>query len=260
MDTHERPWIILNAAVTADGKIDTSARQGAKISSDRDWQRVDRLRAEVDAVMVGGRTLLSEDPRLTVKSAKLRQTRKQQDCPENPAKVGIISKASIDPEGKFLQEGGSKVILFTTRQTPEAQIEKLRRQGASVYLSDSRRVDLPNALQILKSEGIEKVLLEGGGTLNSAMFAAGLIDEVRLYIAPLIFGGADAPTLADGLGLTREQAVQLELKNADTLPNGGVLLTYFVKHSIQTDGKGNFYAPLKHKNSRTAGRKPGTSM
>jgi len=230
MKLHERPWIILNAAMTADGKIDTTARQGAKISSDSDWERVDRLRAEVDAIMVGGRTLLNEDPRLTVKSAELRLKRTQSDCPENPIKIGIISNASIHPEGKFMQSGSDRVILFTTGQTPDDQVKKLRQAGAQVYLSESRRVNLPEAMRTLRANGVEKVLLEGGGTLNAAMFAAGLIDEVRLYIAPLIFGGADAPTLADGIGLSNDQAVHLELKNAETLPGGGVLLTYFVNN------------------------------
>lgn len=252
MKTNERPWVILNAAMTADGKIDTTARQGTKISSGSDWERVDRLRAEVDAVMVGGRTLLNEDPRLTVKSPELRLKRTQSGYPENPVKIGVISNASIQPEGKFMQSGSERVILFTTRQTPENQVEKLRQAGAQVYLSESQRVDLAEAMRTLKANGIEMVLLEGGGTLNAAMFAAGLIDEVRLYIAPLIFGGADAPTLADGIGLSSDQAVHLELKNAEALPDGGVLLNYYVNNSQQNQTEGNDHASLKHKNSATA--------
>lgn len=228
MNNHKRPWVILNAAMTADGKIDTAFRNGANISSEADWTRVDQLRAEVDAVMVGGHTLQAEDPRLTVKSDDLRQQRILNGCSENPAKVGIISNAKINLEGRFLQAGPSRVIVFTTRQTSPAQVENLRRSGASVFVSDTQQVDLLQAMRQLKTEGIETVLLEGGGTLNAAMFAAGLIDEIRLYLAPLIFGGVDAPTLADGSGLTRQAAVQLELKNAETLPNGGLLLHYFI--------------------------------
>ena len=231
MNTHERPWIILNAAMTADGKIDTTARQGAKISSDSDWERVDRLRAEVDAVLVGGRTLLNEDPRLTVKSPELRQKRTLENRPENPIKVGIISNASIQPDGKFMQAGSSQVIVFTTTQTSDDQVDRLRQAGAQVNLSPSARVNLSEAMQALKANRVESLLLEGGGTLNEAMFAEGLIDEVRLYIAPLIFGGADTPTLADGVGLSRSLAVQLDLKQAEALPDGGVLLTYHVKKS-----------------------------
>jgi len=234
MKLDERPWIILNAAMTADGKIDTAERQGAKISSEGDWERVDQLRAEVDAVMVGGSTLQKEDPRLTVKSLELRKQRQLAGRPENPAKVGIISNAGMAPNGQFLNEGPSRVILFTTDQTSAEQIDELQKSGACVILTGSRVVDLRKAMRTLKSEGVNRLMLEGGGTLNAAMFAAGLIDEVRVYIAPLIFGGADAPTLADGLGLSREQAVHLDLKSAETHPDGGVLLTYFVDHS-ETD-------------------------
>lgn len=229
MKAQQRPWIILNAAMTADGKIDTFARQGAKISSERDWARVDRLRAEVDAVMVGGRTLLHEDPRLTVKSPDLRQQRRIKNCPENPAKIGIISNASLNLEGKFFGDGSSQVIIFTTSQTPASQVENLRHHGAQVFLKGSQQVDLSQAMRQLKVEGMQRVLLEGGATLNAAMFAAGLIDEVRLYIAPMIFGGADAPSLVDGTGLSRDQAVNLDLKGAEVLPDGGVLLSYFVR-------------------------------
>jgi len=228
MNTRKRPWIILNAAMTVDGKIDTTARQGANISSESDWQRVDRLRAEVDAIMVGGQTLLAEDPRLTVKSSELRQQRSLQNQPENPVKVAIISNASLNLNGKFLREGPSRVILFTTSQTPAIQIKNLRQVGADVVIAGSQRVDLQQAMCQLKDEGIQTVLLEGGGTLNAAMFAAGLIDEIRLYLAPLIFSGAETPTLADGIGFSREEAVQLELKRAEVLPDGGVLLNYFV--------------------------------
>lgn len=71
----KRPYVILNVAMTADGKTDTVGRSGARISSEADMKRVDKLRAEMDAVMVGGRTLLENDPRLTVKAERLRQER-----------------------------------------------------------------------------------------------------------------------------------------------------------------------------------------
>ena len=226
MNAQQTPWVILNAALTADGKIDTVTRKGAKISSDEDWRRVDRLRAEVDAVMVGGNTLLAEDPRLTIRSDELRAQREQEGRPANPAKVGIISEAGLDLESRFLNDGGGQVFLFTTSRTRDDQITALRQQGAQVFVHAGQRVDLTAAMAYLKTGGIDKVLLEGGGTLNSAMFEAGLIDEVRLYIAPLIFGGASAPTLADGPGLTRDKAISLELKDLSTLSDGGILAVY----------------------------------
>ena len=214
--------------MTADGKIDTVARKGAAISSDQDWERVDKLRAEVDAVMVGGHTLIAEDPRLTVKFAQLRQQRISAGLPENPAKVGIISRADLPLDGKFLNYGDARVFIFTTQKTSPEQIAALQAAGADLHLSSGDRVNLAAAMQTLKSAGINRLLLEGGGTLNAAMFSAGLIDEVRLYLAPRIFGGSTTPTLADGPGFSVDQAVHLSLQNIETLFDGGILITYLV--------------------------------
>ena len=123
MEREQRPWVILNAAMTVDGKIDTAARTGTGISSEDDWARVDQLRAEVDAVMVGGHTLIAEDPRLTVKTPQLRQQRSDAGLPENPAKVGIISEANLPLDGKFITDGNAQVFVFTTGKTNQAQID-----------------------------------------------------------------------------------------------------------------------------------------
>lgn len=230
------PFVFINTAMTADGKIDTVAREGAPISSESDWERVDRLRAESDAVMVGGYTLLREDPRLTVKSPKLRAQRAERGLPENPMKVGIVSKLegspggpSIPGDGKFLNSGPARVVVFTTRQTVEAEIERLRGRGAEVFVVGERRVDLVEALRTLRKLGVERLMVEGGGTLNAELLRLKLVDEINLYIAPLIFGGATAPTIADGPGLAREEAVQLQLRNVLQLEDGGIVVQYTVQ-------------------------------
>src|SRR5512138_585077 len=96
-----QPYVHINVAMTADGKIDTFQRKGSAISSARDKERVDRLRAEADAVMVGGRTLLDEDPKLTVKSEALRAERLARGLSPNPLKVGVVSEANIKADSQF---------------------------------------------------------------------------------------------------------------------------------------------------------------
>src|SRR5512136_1444679 len=96
-----RPHVLVNVAMSTDGKLDGVARKGMAISSSADKARVDRLRASMDAVLVGGRTLLDEDPKLTVKSPGLRAQRTARGLEENPAKVGIVSVADLDPKGSF---------------------------------------------------------------------------------------------------------------------------------------------------------------
>jgi 2,5-diamino-6-(ribosylamino)-4(3H)-pyrimidinone 5'-phosphate reductase len=224
-----RPFVFVNVAVTADGKIDTYQRKGAAISSPRDKERVDRLRAESDAVMVGGRTLLDEDPKLTVKSEALRAERLARGLTPNPVKVGIVTKAEFDPHSKFLHEGPARIVIFTTQRTSNEQISLLKSHGAEVYVDDSDRVDLKNALARLNQLGIRRLMVEGGATLNFELLRLGLVDEVLAYVAPMIFGGANAPTMAAGSGLKGSAAIPLELIEVERWEDGGVILHYHLK-------------------------------
>jgi len=220
------PYTIINVAMTADGKIDTFERQGAKISSDDDWQRVDRLRAACDAVMVGGRTLKDEDPRLTVKSNALRVERASRGIPENPTKVGVISSIDISPKSRFLTDGNSQVFIFTTERSSPEHIKALESIGVKVFVTGEIKVNLSQMMVSLSDHGIEKLLVEGGGSLNSALIQAKLVNEIQVYLAPMIFGGSNAPTLADGLGLSRENAIHLKTKSVNPLVDGGVIIQY----------------------------------
>ncbi len=222
----DRPFVFLNVAATADGQIDTVERRGAPISSPRDKQRVDELRAAADAIMVGGRTLHDEDPRLTVRSEALRRAREMRGLPPNPAKVGVATRLALKPDCRFLNDGPARIILFTTARTEAAQLEMLRGAGATVHVHPGPRVDLHAALETLKLEGVERLMVEGGARLNFALLEQGLVDELTVYVAPMLFGGATAPTLADGAGLGREAALHLVLTGSEAWDDGGVLLKY----------------------------------
>jgi 2,5-diamino-6-(ribosylamino)-4(3H)-pyrimidinone 5'-phosphate reductase len=228
-----RPFVHLNVAMTADGKIDTVERRGAAISSAADKERVDRLRAQADAVMVGGRTLLDEDPKLTIKNESLRAARVARGLPPNPAKIGVVTNAALQPGAKFLTAGPARIVIFTSERTSKNQLEWLRSNGAQVFVHAGQRVDLEAMMATLKVEGINRLLVEGGGTLNFELLRRGLVDEVTAYLAPMIFGGANAPTLADGLGAGRDEAIPLKLEQVNALDDGGIHVRYSVlrKHS-----------------------------
>src|SRR6185436_938015 len=227
-----RPFVFINVAMTADGKIDTFARKGAAISSPRDKERVDQLRAESDAVMVGGKTLLVEDPKLTIKSEVLRAERVARGLSPNPVKVGIVTKADIDPHSKFLHEGNARVVIFTTHQTSKDKLDFLHSQGADVYTDHQNKVDLKNALATLKELGIHRLMVEGGASLNFELLQLGLVDEVMAYLAPMIFGGASAPTMAAGSGLESSAAIPLKLIRCVSPDDGGVFLHYQIERSL----------------------------
>ena len=221
-----RPFVFINVAMTVDGKIDTVQRRGAAISSAGDKERVDRLRAESDAVMVGGKTLLEEDPKLTVKSEALQAERVANGLSPHPIKVGIVTEARLKPDSQFLNEGPANIVIFTTRRTSKHHVSLLKSRGVDVYVDDSEKVNVPKALETLKQIGVERLMVEGGGTLNFELLRLGLVDEVTVYVAPLIFGGATAPTLAAGPGLERNKALPLQQVSAEAWEDGGVLLRY----------------------------------
>jgi 2,5-diamino-6-(ribosylamino)-4(3H)-pyrimidinone 5'-phosphate reductase len=224
-----RPYILINVAATLDGKIDSVERRGAAISSDRDRARVDALRACVDAVMVGGRTLVQDDPRLTVRSAELRAERAARGQPDNPAKVGVVSRLELRPDCRFLTVGPARIILFTCGA--ESDSAWLRERHVEVHSMGDSRVDLTSAMEKLADLGIRRVLVEGGGTLNFELLRLGLVDEVHVFVAPLVLGGASAPTLADGSGLLRDHALKLRRTAVEAWQDGGIVLRYMVEQT-----------------------------
>ena len=223
-----RPFVLINVAATVDGKLDTAERRGAPISSERDKARVDRLRAEADAVMVGGHTVLGDDPRLTVKSATLRAERIARGLSEHPVKVAVVTRPDIRRDSRFLTSGPARIILFTTSQASAAQLALLDGLGVETHVLGASAVDLPAALATLQALGVNRLLVEGGATLNFELLRLRLVDELHLYVAPLIFGGASAPTLAAGDGLPRDRAIQLRRLDTEAWDDGGLLVRYAV--------------------------------
>ena len=224
-----RPYTFINVAMTADGKIDTFERKGSAISSKRDKSRVDELRAAADGILVGGRTLLDETPKLTVKSEALREDRVRRGLSLNPIKVGVVTRianADIPPDSDFIKAGPSRVVIFTTNQTSKDKLAELTASGVEVFVHDAPRVDLNSMMQTLKKIGVDHLMVEGGGTMNFELMRLGLVDELLIYVAPMIFGGANAPTLADGLGVPRERALEMKLTGIEQWDDGGVLLKY----------------------------------
>jgi 2,5-diamino-6-(ribosylamino)-4(3H)-pyrimidinone 5'-phosphate reductase len=141
-------------------------------------------------------------------------------------KVGIVTQAKLRMDSHFLNAGPANIVIFTTRQTSKRHLSLLTARRVDVYVDDARWVDLPRALATLKDLGVDRLMVEGGSRLNFELIRLGLVDEIYAYIAPMIFGGERAPTMASGPGLERSAAIPLKLIEAAPGEDGGVLLQY----------------------------------
>lgn len=215
----DRPYVILNAAMTLDGKISTVGGD-SKISCEEDLDRVHRLRAEVDAIMVGKGTVSADDPRLTVRRVE----------GENPIRVVLDSGAEISLEANVMDDSTETIVAVSERADSE-EIERLRESQVRPLVSGEKRVDPENLLEELKERGVEKLLLEGGSELNWSMLSRGLVDEVRIAVSPLIVGGEEAKTLVGGRGVEKiPDGVALNLLKTEKVGRC-LLLIYEVEDS-----------------------------
>lgn len=220
---NRRPHVLMKTAMSADGKIGSPRHTAVQLSNAQDAAAVDHLRAESDAILIGGTTLVHDDPRLVVRSAALQRERERRGLPAQPAKVAIADVAKISPRSRFLTMGTGEKIIFTTFKTPVTDLGTLQRI-ASVYVTPGPRVDLAEAMRVLSAQhGIRRVLLEGGATLNAAMLAVGLVDEIRTAIAPVIIGGMQSPTLVDGQGFPEERRPKLRVTKREVMGEMTVL-------------------------------------
>ena len=208
-----RPHVVVNAAMSADGKIALPSRTGVRISNDEDLKRVHRLRAECDAILVGVGTVLMDDPKLTV--------RKEYAKGPNPLRIVLDSEGSA-PENAAVFDGAAPTLVVTNTSCTKTF------RNAEVIRCGDDQVDVAKLLGILHERGVKRLLLEGGSTVNWSFLRAGFVDELLVFVGSLVIGGHSTPTLVGGEGVPRlEDAFRLQLRGATPLGDG-VLLEYAV--------------------------------
>lgn len=215
--------IVVNAAMSVDGKLATRRREPLRISGPEDRDRVDALRADVDGVLVGIGTVLADDPSLTVDADDRLDAREAAGRSRQPARIVADSRGRTPLDARVLDDRARSVVLVSAAADPDA-VTALEAAGAVVVQAGTDQVDLRAAGAALADRGIQSVLAEGGGELLFSLFAAEMVDELSVYVGSLVIGGRDAPTLADGDGFV-DGFPRLTLLDVERL-NDGLVLRY----------------------------------
>ncbi|MFB0561040.1 MAG: 2,5-diamino-6-(ribosylamino)-4(3H)-pyrimidinone 5'-phosphate reductase [Candidatus Lokiarchaeia archaeon] len=221
-----KPYVILSAAMSLDGKIATRGGDSA-FSDKEDWKRVHKLRSQVDAIMVGINTILLDDSKLTSKEGK------------SPMRVVVDSKARTPSNARVITVRPEvETIIAVTSRAPRERTSNLQNSGAKILVcGDGEQVDLEILMEKLYDLGVRNLMLEGGGNLNWGMLSKGLVDEIRVAISPVIVGGTEAVTIVEGEGFNRvSEGVNLEQVSSENVGKC-LVLTYRVLRDAERENR-----------------------
>jgi len=209
------PFVYVNFAITADGKIAPANRVFKPFSSKADQELLMELRTRADAVMAGARTVDRSAVNLGPGGKQRREKRKKLGFHEYNLRVVVSGAGTLDANAEIFKHRFSPIVVLVSERISNRNLLKLQSLADEVKVCGRNEVDFVQALRWLREKwNVKRLLCEGGGALNEALFRAGVVKEVYLTIAPVIFGGRDAPTLADGKGIEQlADATQLKLKS-----------------------------------------------
>lgn len=191
-----RPYIIINCAVSADGKLSLPSRNQIKISSKEDLKRMYNLRNSSDGVLVGIETVISDNPKLTVKKKYVKN-------PNNPVRIILDSKCRT-PLNSYVLDNSSKTYIITSEKC--SKNFGINNEIMQCKKNKDGLINLEELLIKLKSIGIKKLMVEGGSTVIWNFIKEGFFDDLFVYIAPFLIGGKNSPTMADGQGIIDEKS------------------------------------------------------
>ena len=218
---HKKPFVVLKAAMTLDGKIATATGQSKWITNETSRAYGYKLRDIYDGIMVGINTVIEDNPMLTARV----------DGGKNPIRIVVDSSLKIDINANVVQDKSAKTIIATTDKANKDKILKLQAQNVDVIVVDkdeNDKVDIEKLLNILGQQNICSILVEGGATLSGSFVAKKLVDKVYFFIAPKIIGGKEAKTPVAGTGILNLQEalalkdIQIEKLEEDILIIGRV--------------------------------------
>jgi len=202
-----RPYIHVNCAVSADGKLAGDDRTQVRISSDEDKTRVKGLRKQYDSILVGVGTVIADDPHLTLKD---------RDYDTNPVRIVLDPHGRTPENAQVLNDRAPTVMVTLEDCNTIWHCDEIIRAGKN-------EIDLEKLMDRLVGMGIENILVEGGGKTIASFFKAHMVDRYTVFVGGLIIGGKDAPTPCDGDGWIEEGGIKMVLEDCQMLGNGALL-------------------------------------
>ncbi|MBB5915109.1 5-amino-6-(5-phosphoribosylamino)uracil reductase [Nocardia transvalensis] len=229
-----RPYVVSSVAVSIDGYIDDTIPERLHLSNSEDFDRVDQVRTESDAILIGAETLRRDNPRLIIKSDDRRAARVAAGKPGHLQKIVVTRSGDLDAAANFWHHGvdEQRPIVYTTEAGAEKLGDRLGELATVVSLGEA--VDFAALLDDLGDRGIGQLMIEGGTSIHTAVLSAGLVDELHVAVAPLLVGQADAPRFvnpAEFPGGTRRR-----MRLVDITQVGDVALLRYHPKQESSDG------------------------
>jgi len=219
-----RPYVLLSWAMSVDGYLDDTAPQRLLLSNAEDFDRVDQVRAESDAILIGATTIRRDNPRLLVNSEQRRAERIARGQPPYPTKV-TVTGSGIDASYKFFHTGGEKLVYCSS-----AAVDKTRAEmdGLAAVIDGGDPVDLGAMLDDLGERGIRRLMVEGGGTIHTQFLTQNLADEIHLAMAPFFVGDPAAPRFVGAGAFPQDMTHRMNVEEARVIGDI-VLIRYRAK-------------------------------
>ena len=215
---NSRPFVILSAATSIDGKIATK-NGDSKLSSKQDSIRLHKLRSKVDAILVGKNTVIVDDPLLTVRHIS----------GKNPTRIILDSNGTISEKSNILKTCDKiKTIIVVSKKITKSNLKKLNKYPLEIIYAGEKSINLKRLLRKLYQKNIKTILVEGGGTTNWEFIKYDIFDELIITLSPFLIGGIDSVSFVEGQGFSKiSKSPNLRLKSTTRLKNHLVL--HYVK-------------------------------
>ena len=186
----ERPYTLLSCSMSIDGFIDAPSESRLLLSNALDFDRVDRVRAGVDAILVGATTVRNDNPRLRVRDPERRRARVSRGLPASPVKVTLTGRGRLDPSSRFFADDDSATLVYAARPVCEVVRERLGALSEVVDAGDPVR--MTDVAADLHARGVRRLMVEGGGAVHTQFLAEDVVDELQLVVAPFFVGAPGA--------------------------------------------------------------------